>query len=581
MRTISGKEKGCTGFSLNRRNTRKLIVELLEDGRSRSQREIASELGLDLCLINAALFRAWESGAILRSDKPFYESKGFPRGKYGLKIATRGYYKYCLPDSESDNFLSRDGLTFVRFSRDYFDPRSKRSKDGKSKSRIIIDYLKDNSGKAFFTRDLREKLKDKGIRACDIMAAGRRYQRKGLVLVRGYNTDNNLTPFRQGFLLTWIDQDKILEKAVSEAYERTDAVLSRSDNATPSALRIHMVRSLVIEAARSKEILNPSFLQRQIKCTDDEIETALRRCVQLYPDVKEVKLFNAYRYYYHSSLSPEELHATVEMKKNYVRQNKGKDARIGHNWEAACEFFIDKFTLGANFWTQSHRVKMDPRRITLHLMKPVGNRHNNAEVDRVWEVSPGPFSPPTTYVLECKWGLIMKKYIDDFFDVLRWSTDFGADSSAGRAIKQGVIGIFAGSSFNPNEIITLKDGTKLSVPQYAARNNITICKAVDFNKKLQEHSVAKEFTVQKICRIGRDEKDVKRILDSIWSKPESASEVLGESLDQNKSVFELESLMEVENDSTSALESEELVTTNSDSNAIPKSSLLETKDSIR
>ena len=53
------------------------------------------------------------------------------------------------------------------------------------------------------------------------------------------------------------------------------------------------------------------------------------------------------------------------------------------------EWFIDKYTTGARFWTQDHRnAKMDQRRITVHLIKPVGGRRNNAEVDRVWEITP-------------------------------------------------------------------------------------------------------------------------------------------------------------------------------------------------
>jgi len=64
--------------------------------------------------------------------------------------------------------------------------------------------------------------------------------------------------------------------------------------------------------------------------------------------------------------------------------------------------------VGAKFWTQEHRSKMDLRRITIHLIKPVRGRKMNAEVDRVWEAAPGPLLKPTIYVLECKYGLIRK-----------------------------------------------------------------------------------------------------------------------------------------------------------------------------
>ena len=62
---------------------------------------------------------------------------------------------------------------------------------------------------------------------------------------------------------------------------------------------------------------------------------------------------------------------------------------------------------------------MDPRRITLHLIRSVRGKKYNPEVDRVWEVTPGVFAQPITYVLECKWGLVTKRNVDDFLEVLR------------------------------------------------------------------------------------------------------------------------------------------------------------------
>lgn len=114
------------------------------------------------------------------------------------------------------------------------------------------------------------------------------------------------------------------------------------------------------------------------------------------------------------------------MQENYLRIVKGRANRIGHNWEAAVKFFIDNLTTGAKFRTQAHRIGgMDPRRITIHLLKPVHGRRRNAELDRVWEVTPGPLLNPTTYILEYKWRLVRKRDVDEFFDVLRWSKEFG------------------------------------------------------------------------------------------------------------------------------------------------------------
>jgi len=86
----------------------------------------------------------------------------------------------------------------------------------------------------------------------------------------------------------------------------------------------------------------------------------MSRALQLYPDLKEIKLFNAYRYHYHTCIVEEDLHAAITVKENYIRITKGRANRIGHNWEAAAEWFIDKFTTGARFLTQNHRAdKMD------------------------------------------------------------------------------------------------------------------------------------------------------------------------------------------------------------------------------
>jgi len=546
---------------MTRRNTRGLIAALLLDGKVRSQREIASELGLGYGQVNVAVYRAWEKGCFMRSKEVFFEGKEFPRGPLGLRKAIRAFHKYTLPIADSETLLL-DGITYVGFSREYFDHRSRRSAGGKSKSRLVLEFLMDNRDRAWFSTEILGKLSNMGVKPCDVMPAARRYQKRGWILVRGYNSDNNSTPFRQGFLLTYINQDMPQQRAISEAYDRTEAALSSTDVKTPLAQRIHRLRGMLIESAKAKEIMSPTFIKNQLKCTDEELEVTLRRSKQLYPDVREEKLFGAYRYFYHSSISPEELKATIEMKKNYIRMSKGKESRVGHNWEAACEFFIDKFQTGATFRTQSHRVRMDPRRITIHLIKPVGQRINNAEVDRVWETNQGVLALPTTYVLECKWGLVSRKYIDDFFEVLRWSNEFGADSPDGRVVKQGVIGIFAGAAFNPNEMLVMKDGSKLNVPSYAARNNIQLLRASRFNTLLHQHGAPKECTVQKVCRVAKDEADVRQILEEIWKDPQSWQTILRRALDRNKHVFDLESLLGIkEADSSDALEQEEEIPT--------------------
>lgn len=95
MLTMYEEKERWRGRLLNsRHHNRKLIVDLLSDGRSRSQREVASELELSF-LVNAAIFRALEAGAILRSESLFYEKRN-SREVSGLKV-TRGYQEHCVP----------------------------------------------------------------------------------------------------------------------------------------------------------------------------------------------------------------------------------------------------------------------------------------------------------------------------------------------------------------------------------------------------------------------------------------------------------------------------------------------------
>jgi hypothetical protein len=159
-------------------------------------------------------------------------------------------------------------------------------------------------------------------------------------------------------------------------------------------------------------------------------------------------------------------------------------------------------------------------------------------------VTPGIFSQPIVYVLECKWGLIQKNYIDDFFEVLRWSKEFGVDTPDGRQAKQGVVGVFAGSAFNPKESVRLKDETDISLATYAARMNVQLLKASDFNEKLREKGVPNAVTAQRICRVAKDEKDVREILEAIWKSPDKSEEIMGEISDKNKELYEFEKMLE-------------------------------------
>lgn len=234
----------------------------------------------------------------------------------------------------------------------------------------------------------------------------------------------------------------------------------------------------------------------------------------------------------------------MKMKENYVRILKGRDNRVGHNWEAVPEWFVDRFTVGAKFWTQEHRTKMDSKRITLYLVRSVGDRRNCAEVDRVWEVTQGVLANPVTYVLSCKWGLVNKRDIDDFLEVLKWSKEFGTDASGERRVKQGVMGVFAASSFNPKETVRLKDGEELGLPAYVGRMNIELLKAADLNQRLRKRGCPETVTVQKICKVASGEGEVRGMLDSIWEEPKKGEEILSKAMEKNGEIYKFERMLE-------------------------------------
>ncbi|MGC8849250.1 MAG: hypothetical protein ACP5QI_02115 [Candidatus Bathyarchaeia archaeon] len=515
------------------------MLRALGDCRPKCHRDLVEATGLSGNAVWSALKRCWRKGLILRSERPFREPYRAFKGRAGVRTNLRSYHLYVKAQKGKGTLLI-DGIRFVTFNEG-----SNVEGPGVSKAKLILDFLANHGDRAFFSTEVAEALKDKGIKPSDIMSNVRRFERKGLVYVRGYRSHDRQTPFKEGYLLTWIDQDKPREKAIGEAVERTDEALAGRASTNPIIERVHRIRDMVIAASKTRDLLSFTYIKEELRCSEYEAEQAAMRALQLYPDLREVKVFSVYRYYYHESMAEEDLRAAVALKEGYIRVEKGRDNRVGHNWEGAVEWFIDKYTVGAVFREQPHRTPgMDPRRITLRLLRPVGGRRDSAEVDRVWTVTPGLFSPPTTYVLECKHGLIHGRDIDDFLEVLRWSKEFGVDTPVGRMVKQGVVGVFAGTAFDSKEAVKLRDGSQIGLASYAARLNVHLLKASDFNSKLRERGCPSSVTVQRICRLARDEREVREALDAIWRSPDKAEEILAKIAARNLQLYEFERMLE-------------------------------------
>lgn len=486
-------------------------------------RDIYRALGEEPNRVDECLRRLWKRGLILRTGEPVFDFETSSKGRAGVVGYTRAINYYAV------NNGSELPANFVKY-----DERKKdgRSRNVESKACEILDYLKNNKENAFYSNDIVKAL---GVKSCDIMANVRRFEKKGLVYVRGYQSHDHRSPFKKGFILAWIDQDLPRDKAVRDAFERTSRVLIENPTSNTIHERVRLIRDQLLT---TNEPLSLAYFRNALGCPIDKVKLAIKRAKQLYSDIKEVKVFDKFTYYYHESMKPEDLVANIELKKNYIRVRFGRENRIGHNWEACAEWFIDKFTEGAEFVKQNHRQKMDPKRITLHLLKPVGDRKQSAEVDRIWKVTPGLFSPTVTYVLECKWSVVTRKALDDFLEVLKWSTDFGVDTENGRELKKGVVPVFAAGTYNVKEMVTV-NRERITLPQYAARMNIKLLRPADFNERLRKQGVDKSLTVQRICRVCKDEKQVREVLDRVWNQP-SENQILGETLDSNQRVFEFE-----------------------------------------
>jgi len=477
----------------------------------------------------------------MRTKDVIYEQQRVFKGRNGFKSHVLPYHLY-IPMAEGVEEVTVDGRVYVGFDEEYLDARGGGSM---SKAKRVLGFLEENGDGAFFSKEIVEALEEHRVKPGDVMGNIRRFERQGLVYVRGYNSESRQTPFQDGYLLTYVNKEKPRDQAIREAVERTERALMGRASRNPTIERVHRIRDVVLEHSQLRQLVGPVYMENKLGCSHHELEHALERALQLYPDMKVIKLFDAYRYVYHDNLSKEDLAAAMEMKKNYIRITKGSDNRIGHNWEAVAEWFIDKTTTGARFWTQNHRKGgMDSRRITIHLIRSVGGRRRAAEVDRVWEVTPGLFMDPITYVLSCKWGLVNKKHVDDFLEVLRWSKSFGVDTPDGREIKNGVTGVFAASAFNQREKVKLKDETTISLAQYAARRQLQLITAADFNERLRDRGIEKYVTVQKICKASRDEAEIRETLKVIFDKQDEARSILTKLNNKNQDLYRFEEKLE-------------------------------------
>jgi len=76
------------------------------------------------------------------------------------------------------------------------------------------------------------------------------------------------------------------------------------------------------------------------------------------------------------------------------------------------------------------------------------------------------------------------------------------------------------------------------------RMNIQLLKAADFNEKLRERGVLKDVMVQRVCRIAKDEKEVREILEAIWENTAKSEEILNKVAEKKEAVYKFEKMLE-------------------------------------
>ena len=327
-------------------NSRDRLLILLSDGKPRCTRDVREELHLTGKAAETACHRYWKAGLLLRSERPLRENNSNFSGRAGTSYNTRTFHLYSLANGCDETVT--DKIRFLAFAKT---PRIQRE----NKAQLILGFLRDNPDRAFYTTQIVERLKDKGVTISDIACNLRRYEKNGIVYFRGYRSAEHETPFGAGYIVTYIDPNKDRSTAVSEATQRTQLLIEGGSHANPLADRIRIIRDELLKARELKEIVSPNFLQQRLHCSEDQVRFALDRAKQLFKDeISIINIFN-FPYYYHANLNEDDLKIAIAIKQNYIRKVKGKHNRIGHNWEAGVEFFVDKLTKGAELWEQTQR----------------------------------------------------------------------------------------------------------------------------------------------------------------------------------------------------------------------------------
>jgi len=517
---------------------RSQVMRLLDDGHLRSIRQIAQELSVTERAVHSAVCALYGRGGILRTEKP----QAPESARKWERLPPRHLWTIS-PDGEKSKFIG--GVKYVAYTK----------RNGKSLSQHIIDYVREHlRDRAAFTTQVRKDLEERlGVEVLQsmVMCILSKYRHREVYL-RGYQGAERMTPFEQGFAVTWLNPNLPREQALAEAKERTDRFLQDKQTTSPLFQRVHSIFDIVTDVSLKRDIASQIFIMSELGCSRHQLELALRKTLEFYPTIKRVSIFGdehgeyGYPHYYNEKLlSPEDLEAAVKAKEQYLMKVKTSDERKGHALEGVVWWSLEKFRR-ARFLPQKHRTEgMHPYRHTLHLIKPVRRRKKSAEIDGVWESrEPAVLcnNEEVTNLLEVKFNLIRRDDVEDLLDIARFSKEFGADDRHGRVIRNGVVLWMAGAAID-NKASILVGNDYLTVASFASRLGIKFIPVSQINEQLQRHGWEKA-SVKAICRVAKDAHEAMGTLDEIWAHPKKAKEILAKYAEQNKSILEQERMLE-------------------------------------
>lgn len=148
------------------RRSRFLVLDFLGDGVPRCSNDILKGTGLSGPTVLGQLRRCWEDGLVIRTDKPSMGPLTVFRGRNGKSVVNRPFHLYTVPRGEGGEIVV-DGRRFVEYDEKFLDPRGGGSL---SKAERVIDFLRENVDKAWFSREVVEGIRrviDVGLMSMD------------------------------------------------------------------------------------------------------------------------------------------------------------------------------------------------------------------------------------------------------------------------------------------------------------------------------------------------------------------------------------------------------------------------------